>query len=273
MEKCINYTDTGFRFMKPSVLWKSRGILFHLIRRDILVTYKQTILGVFWTALKPLAMAMVIVFVFGRLGSFPDYGLPYILIALPALSFWEFFSNSINRGSICLIDDRGLITRISFPRIILPLNASLRNTLGLIINLAITVGFMLYYEVPITLNLLLLPVVYIFTFLLNFGINLWLSTINVFYRDVMTLVPFILRAGLFISPVAFTLQSVPPKLQKLYCLNPLVGLIESARFCFLGREFLPDFQCLLISGASLLALLLSGLYLFGKCERKFADVI
>jgi lipopolysaccharide transport system permease protein len=259
--------------MKPSILWQSRGILLHLIKRDILVTYKQTLLGVFWAILKPLVMALVIVFVFGRLGSFPNYGLPYILIALPALSFWEFFSSSVNRGSICLIDDRGLITRISFPRIILPLNASLRNTLGFIINLMVIIAFMLYYKVPITLNLLLIPLVYFCTILLNFAINLWLGTINVFYRDVMTLVPFLLRAGLFISPVAFTLESIPVEWKKFYCLNPLVGIIESMRFCILGSTFLPDAECLLISGVSLVCLLLSGLFLFGKYERKFADVI
>lgn len=218
-------------------------------------------------------MAVVIVFVFGRLGEFPSYGLPYILIALPALAFWEFFSSSVNRGSICLIDDRGLITRISFPRIILPLNASLRNTVGLVINLLVALAFMLYYEVPITVNLLLIPLVYLSTVLLNFGINLWLSTLNVFYRDVMTLVPFMLRAGLFISPVAFTLDSVPANWQALYCLNPLVGIIESVRFSVLGEDFRPDLQCLLISGSSLAFLLISGLYLFGKCERKFADII
>ncbi|WP_420385207.1 ABC transporter permease [Roseivirga sp.] len=259
--------------MKLSILWQSRGILFHLIKRDILVTYKQTLLGVFWAILKPLIMALVIAFVFGRLGNFPSYGLPYILIALPALSFWEFFSSSVNRGSICLIDDRGLITRISFPRIILPLNASLRNTLGLVINLIVIIAFMFHYKIPMTLNLLMIPLVYFSTILLNFGVNLWLSTINVFYRDVMTLVPFLLRAGLFISPVAFTLESVPVEWRQIYCLNPLVGIIESMRFCVLGSSFLPDSQCLIISGISLICLLLSGLFLFGKYERKFADVI
>lgn len=239
----------------------------------MLVTYKQTILGVLWTVLKPLIMAVIVVFVFDKIGDFPDYGLPYILIGLSALTPWEFFSNAVNRGSICLIDDRDLITRVNFPRIILFINAALRNTLGLGINLLVTFGFMIYFDVPFTVQLLWIPVIFFFTVLLNLSLGLWLGTMNVFFRDVSTLVPFLLRVGLFISPVGFTLNSVPDLWRDLYCINPLVGIIEIMRFCILGEQFRPDMDCILIGGASLLILLLSGLYVFGKYERRFADII
>ncbi len=273
VEKLISHKDTGFRFMKPLTLWKSRAILYHLIQRDMLITYKQTILGVFWTVLKPLVMAAIIVFVFGRIGRFPDHGLPYILIALSALAFWEFFANAVNRGAICFVDDRDLITRVNFPRIILPLNAALRNTVGLIINLTVICVFMLYYDQPITFRFLLISLIYVATVLLNFGVNLWLGTLNVFFRDVGTLVPFLLRIGLFVSPVAFTFDSVPEQWQRVYSLNPLVGIIEAMRYCVFGDQFLPSWDCLFLGSISLVFLLVSGAYFFGRNERKFADVI
>ena len=273
MEKRISHTDTGFRFMKPSLLWKGRPILFHLIKRDILIAYKQTLLGVVWTILKPLIMVAFIVFVFDKIGDFPDYGFPYVLIGLSALPFWEFFSSAVSRGSQCLIDDRDLVTRVNFPRMILLINASVKNTIGLGINLTVTFVFMIYYGTPLTAYLLWIPVIYLFTLLLNLALSLWLGTINVFFRDVSTVVPFLLRLGLFISPIGFTLKSVPQMWQPIYCLNPLVGIIEAMRFCILGETFRPDLNCMLIGGASLLLLLASGLYVFGRYERRFADLI
>ena len=259
--------------MKPKVLWRSRNLLFHLIRRDLLVSYKQTILGAFWTVLKPLAMAMVIVFVFKQIGDFPDYGQPYLLIAISALAFWEFFSSAVNRGSICLIDDRELITRANFPRILLLLNASLRNTVGLLINLVLVFIFMAYYGTPFTINLLWVPGIFVAVVLLNLSVGLWLGTINVFYRDIGTMVPFVIRLALFLSPVGFTLKSVPAAYQPVYSLNPLVAIIETMRFCVLGDSFFPGWQCIAIGALSLFILLVSGLFIFGKYERKFADII
>jgi lipopolysaccharide transport system permease protein len=273
MEKRISHTDTGFHFMKPRLLWNSRAILFYLIRRDVLVSYKQTVLGVLWTVLKPLTMAMIIVLVFDKIGNFPDYGFPYILIGLSALSIWEFFSNAVSRGSNCFIDDRDLITRVNFPRIILLFNAALRNSLGLGINLLVTFGFMLYHGIPFSIYLLWIPVIFLVAVLLNLALGLWLGTFNVFFRDVGTIVPFLLRIGIFISPVGFTLNSIPVVWQKIYCINPLVGIIEAMRFCVLGETFRPQLDCILIGSASLLILLVSGIYVFGKYERKFADII
>jgi lipopolysaccharide transport system permease protein len=273
MEKHIHHHDKGFRSLRPSTIWQTRELLFHLMKRDLLVTYKQTFLGIAWVALSPLAMALTIIFVFDHIGNFPNYGFPYILIALSALTCWEFFSGAISRGSICLVSDRDLIIRANFPRILLLINAAFKNFAGLSINLCLVFGFMLYFDIPFTFYLLFIPLILLATALLNLAVGLWLGTLNVFRRDINALVPFVLRFGLFISPIAFTLNSVPEQWRFLYYLNPLVAIIESMRFCILGEPFLPPLESYLIGGLTLLILFTSGLYLFGKCEPKFSDVI
>lgn len=273
MEKRISHKDTHSRFLDFQSLWRSRELLAYFVKRDLMVSYKQTILGLLWVLVQPLAMALMILFVFGRIGNFPDYGLPYMLIALSALSIWEFFANSVGRSSICLIDDRDIIIRVNFPRILLLFNSALRNSLGFAINLIVIFGVMFYYGVPITAKVLIIPFIYVMTVLLNLGLGLWVGTCNVFFRDVSTLVPYLLRLGLFVSPVAFTLHSVPEQWQMLYSLNPLVGIIEGMRFCLLGDQFQPSIKILAVSFFSLFTILFSGLYIFGRFERQFADVI
>lgn len=273
MEKRISTKNKQFRHVSFSALWQARDLLLHLMKRDLLVTYKQTVLGAAWVALQPLAMAITIIFVFDHIGDFPDYGFPYFLIALAALVCWEFFSGSVNKGCTCLVDDRDLIVRANFPRIVLLVNAALKNTIGPIINLCVLFGFMVYFNIPFSSTLILIPFIFLATAALNFGLGLWLGTLNVFKRDISALTPYLLRLALFISPVAFTLDSVPEQWRLLYCFNPLVGIIESMRFCILGEQFRPEFYCLAAGSFSLFFLLVSGLYIFGLNERKFADVI
>lgn len=273
MEKKISYQDKSFRYLHPLVLWRARTLLVHLIKRDLLVSYKQTFIGMTWVLIKPFAMSLTIVFVFDRIGQFPDYGFPYLLIALSAMTLWEFFSNAVSRGCICIVDDRDLIVRANFPRVLLAINSALRNSIGFFANLVLVFAIMVYYQVPISVNIIFIPIIFIFTLLLNLSLSLWFGTLNVFFRDVQTLIPFLIRIGLFISPVAFTLQSVPEQWKSLFSINPLVGLIESLRYCLLGEKFWPGTETLLIGVTSLTVLLLSGVYVFGKNERKFADVI
>lgn len=272
-ERHIRSTDTGFKFLKIHTLWNARTLLFFLIKRDIMVAYKQTIFGVLWNLIKPLVTAVIFVFIFDRIGHFPDYDLPYLLIALSGLIIWEFFSNAINWGTLCFINDHEVITKVNFPRVILPFVCSLRNSIGFGINFLVILIFMIYYGIPWTPSLLLVPVLYVITILLNFSISLWLGTLNVFYRDIQAVVPFILRIGLFISPIGFTLKSIPEEWTLIYGLNPLVGIIELMRFCILGNTFLPNKEVLIVSTISLIILLLSGIWFFAKKERKFADVI
>lgn len=273
MEREISANGAGFRFLQPKVLWQSRNILYHLIKRDFLVTYKQTALGVLWALIKPLSMSLAIVFVFREMADFPDYGYPYILIAISALSIWEFFSSTIGKGSNSLVDERELITKISFPRIVIPMSSSVNNIAGLLINLMITMILMIFYQIPFLVNLLLIPFIYVLVIGLNLSCNLLLSTANVFYRDITNIVPFALRLGLFVSPVGFTLNMVPEKWQLLYSLNPLVGIIELMRYSILGEQFLPPTSCLVMSGITLAVLFFSSIIFFAKVERRFADVI
>lgn len=273
MTKHIRSNNKRFRQVGFSAIWQSRELLLHIIKRDLLVTYKQTLLGVGWVAIQPVAMALSIIFVFEHIGSFPDYGVPYILIALTALVCWDFFAGAVNKATTCLTDDRDLIVRANFPRIVLLINASLKNLPGPLINMCVLFGFMLYFDVPFSFSLLLVPLVIIAVAVLNLALGLWLGTLNVFKRDFATLVPYMLRLALFVSPVAFTLKSVPEQWQLLYSLNPLVAIIESMRFLVLGESFRPEFFCIAVGASSLAILLISGIYLFGVNERKFADVI
>lgn len=273
MKKIIRHDDKRFRHVNLPAIWHAREILFHLMKRDIMVTYKQTLLGVGWVVIQPVAMALSIIFVFDHIGSFPDYGVPYILIALSALVCWEFFSGSVAKGTTCLIDDADILVRSNFPRIIFLLNAALKNALGPIINLGVLFGFMVFFNIPFTWNLVLLPFVLALLVLLNLALGLWLGTLNVFKRDIGTFVPYLLRLALFTSPVAFTINSVPEDWQLLYSLNPLVAIIETMRFCILGEAFRPDLNCMIVGACSLALLLLSGIYIFGSNERKFADII
>lgn len=273
MERIIRSRQHVFSYLNLKRLWEVRTAILFLLRRDILVTYKQTVLGVAWNIIRPLITALIIVFVFDQIGNFPDFGIPYFLLAMSALIIWEFFSNAVNWGSVCLLDDREIITKMNFPRVILPFNASIRNLLGFGINLVLTLMGLIYYGLPLHFNLvyvfLSLPVLVLFIF----GVNLWLCTINVFYRDIQAIVPFLLRIGLFVSPVGFTLHSIPEEWKMIYAINPLVGIIEVMRFAFFGEVFLPDFKVLGLGLITTIVLLVSGLWLFGKFERRFADVI
>lgn len=273
MERVISSRTNSWRSLKLSQIWSSRTLVFYLMKTDFLVTYKQTVLGIVWSILKPLAMSIAIVFVFNKVGKFPDYNEPYILIAVSALIIWEFFSSAITKGSISLVDVRGYITRINFPRIAIPISSALSNLIGLMINLIVIFVLLIYYQKPLTINIVFIPLVLLLTFTANMSIILILSTINVFYRDIKNMVPFILRLGLFVSPVGFTLQTIPEQWRLLYSLNPMVSIIELMRFCILGQKFLPEFKYILTSSISLFFLFVIGLVLFSRYERKFADVI
>ncbi len=273
MERVVRSRQGVFDFLNFGRLWESRTAIIFLLRRDVLVSYKQTLLGVLWNVLRPVLTAAIIVFVFQRLGEFPDFGIPYFLLAMSALIIWESFTVAISWGSVCFTDDRNIITKMNFPRVILPFNAALRNTIGFVINLLLTLILMAIYGIPFLWSFLLIPLVYVSLVLFGFAAILWLSTINVYYRDIQAIVPFVLRIGLFISPVGFTFQSIPEAWRLIYSLNPLVAIIESMRYCLFGDVFKPDAVTLFTGGISMVVVLCSGLWLFGKYERRFADVL
>jgi len=271
--RVMKYGGNKYRFIRWSVIWDARFILIGLLKRDLLITYKQTLLGAFWTLIKPMAMSAAIFFVFKKVGQFPTFGAPYLLIALSAFTVWEFFSSSVGKGNTSLVDERDLITKINFPRIIIPLSTSMHNVIGLAINQIVIFGLMVYYGSPFTINLLLIPIIYVLVFIANLSTNLLLSTANVYYRDIRNMVPFALRLGLFISPVGFTFKVIPEEWRLLYSLNPLTGIIELMRFSILGEQFLPETRYLICSGFSLFFVLILSLFVFGKYERRFADII
>ncbi len=255
-------------------LWRYRELFWQLAWRNVLIRYKQTMLGITWALLQPLLTMLVFTVVFGYLAKLPSNGAPYAVLTLAALVPWQFFSNAMSESSNSLVASQGMITKIYFPRAIIPASAVLSGMIDFLISLVLLVGLMLWYQVPFTLRLLALPLFSILAFLAAFGIGLWLSALNVKYRDVKYVVPFLTRIGLYVTPVGFAVSVVPEKyLFWFYTLNPLVGIVEGFRWCILGGNFEPLWSGVISSSLLILILLISGAYYFRTTERTFADVI
>lgn len=254
-------------------LWRYRELFLHLAWRDILIRYKQTYLGVAWALLQPLLMMVVFTVVFGRLGKFESQGAPYEVMTLAGLVPWLFFANAMSSSSNSLIAAANMVSKIYFPRLIIPASAVLGGLVDFGIALGILFGMMLFYGVSFSPLLLLLPVFFAVALLAAFATGLWLSALNVKYRDVKYVVPFIVTMGLYVSPVAFMSAKVPEHWRFLYNLNPMVGVIDGFRWCVLGPAFQPYWPGFGMSVAVIAVLLVSGAFYFRSAEKTFADVI
>lgn len=255
-------------------LWRYRELFWELSWRNVLIRYKQTLLGLAWALLQPLLTMLVFVVVFSYIAKLPSNGAPYAVLTLAALVPWQFFSNAMSESSNSLIASQGMITKVYFPRAIIPASAVLSGMVDFLVSLALLLGLMLWYEVPFTIRLFALPLFALLAFFAAFGVGLWLSALNVKYRDVKYVVPFLTRIGLYITPVGFAISMVPEKwLLWFYTLNPLVGIIEGFRWCILGGSFEPLWLGVLNGTAVILIVLVTGAYYFRTTERTFADVI
>jgi lipopolysaccharide transport system permease protein len=254
-------------------LWRYRELFWFLAWRDILVRYKQTYLGVIWAVLQPFLTVVIFTIIFGYLAKIPTHGAPYAVMNLAALVPWMFFANAMSESSNSLIASQNMITKIYFPRLIIPASATLSGTVDFIISLGMLGAFMLYYDVPFTARLLLLPVFFLVAFLAAFGVGLWLSALSVRYRDVKYIVPFFTRIGLYASPVAFSSTMLPVDWQVWYNLYPVVGVIDGFRWCVLGDAFQPNWGGFVLGILVVLVVLVTGALYFRKMERTFADVI
>jgi lipopolysaccharide transport system permease protein len=258
-------------------LWHYRELFFFLTWRDILIRYKQTYLGVAWALLQPLLLTLVFTIIFGRLGKFQSGGAAYEVMTLAGLVPWLFFANALSAGSGSLIASSNMVSKIYFPRLIIPASAVLSGVIDFAISLLILFGLMLWNHVPLRPHLLLLPCFFLVAFLAAFAAALWLSALNVRYRDVKYVVPFLVQMGLYASPVAFMSSLVAEKLgaqwQFWYNLNPMVGVIDGFRWCILGPQFEPYWPGFLVSVAMILVLNVSGAFYFRSAEKTFADVI
>jgi len=254
-------------------LWSYRELLYFLTWRDIKVRYKQTLLGVVWAIMQPLFTMLVFTLFFGRLAGMDARtdGMPYPLFAFAGLLPWTFFANAITNSGNSLVGSANLITKVYFPRMIIPGAAVAAGLVDLGIAFIMLVGLMIYYQVTITWTLLMLPVLVILTALLAVGVGMWLSALNVKYRDIRFAMPFVIQLWLFVSPVIFPANILPEKWRWVMDLNPLTGIIEGYRSSVFGRPI--NWTALGISTVITLLILIYASYSFRRMEKTFADIV
>lgn len=254
-------------------LWKYRELFLFLAWRDILVRYKQTAIGIAWSVLRPFLTMIVFTIVFGTLAKLPSNGVPYPIMVYAAMLPWQFFANSLSESSNSLIDNANLLTKVYFPRLIVPAGSVIVALVDFFISLVILFGIMAWYRYLPDVRMLLLPFFLALAFLASFGAGLWLSALNVKYRDFRYVVPFLVQFGLYISPVGFSSAIVPEKWRMLYFLNPMVGVIDGFRWAILGDAFPVYWPGLLLSASLTMVMFVGGLLYFRNMERSFADVV
>jgi lipopolysaccharide transport system permease protein len=254
-------------------LWRYRELFYFLAWRDILVRYKQTAIGIAWALIRPFLTMIVFSVIFGKLANLPDQGVPYPILVFSAMLPWQFFSNSLSECSNSLIGNSNLISKVYFPRLVVPISAVVVSFVDFLISGMILLGLMAWYNFVPTWRILTLPFFIAIAFAASMGAGLWLASLNVKYRDFRYIVPFIVQFGLYISPVGFSSNIVPERWRFLYSLNPIVGVIDGFRWAILGGEstlYLPGF---FLSLGLVFFLLVTGVWYFRKMERTFADVI
>ncbi|MEQ8538027.1 MAG: ABC transporter permease [Coleofasciculus sp. D1-CHI-01] len=255
-------------------LWRYRELFYFLAWRDILVRYKQTIIGIAWALIRPLLTMVVFTVVFGKIAKLPsEAGAPYPILVFAAMLPWQFFANSLSECSNSLITNANLISKVYFPRLIVPTSAVIVSFVDFMISGIILLGLMAWYDFVPSWRIMTLPLFIGIAFMASMGVGLWLASLNVKYRDFRYIVPFIVQFGLYISPVGFSSSLVPEGWRFIYSLNPMVGVIDGFRWAILGGEsklYLPGFALSLGLVALLFA---SGIWYFRKVERTFADVI
>jgi len=251
-------------------LWAYRELLYFFVWRDIKVRYKQTALGAAWAVIQPFFTMVVFSIFFGRLAKLPSDGVPYPVFTYCALVPWTYFATSLTMSSNSLVDHARLITKVYFPRLLVPAASVLAGLVDLAIAAAVLVGMILYYGIVPGPAVVALPAFVLLAAATALGVGLWLSALNVQYRDVRYTVPFLVQFWLFLTPVAYSSSLVPPRWRPLYGLNPMTGVVEGFRWALLGTE--PPKAMLLVSVGSVVLLVIGGLFYFRRMERRFADL-
>jgi lipopolysaccharide transport system permease protein len=253
-------------------VWKYRELFYFLTKRDIKVRYKQTVLGGLWAIIQPVFTMIVFTLFFGRLAKVPSDGIPYPIFVYAGLLPWTYFANALTASGNSLVGSANLITKVYFPRLIIPASASLAGLLDFFIAMLVLGVLMVYYQFLPTYALLLFPFLVALTFLCAVGVGLWLSALNVEYRDIRYAIPFLIQIWMFVSPVIYPVSIVSEEYQWLLALNPMGGVITAFRASLLGHQPI-DWFLLGISTAIILFLFLSGMYYFRRMEKTFADVV
>ena len=253
-------------------VWSARELLYFFVWRDVKVRYKQTAIGVAWAVLQPLLNMVVFSLFFGKLAKIPSAGLPYPVFYYCALLPWTYFATALASATTTVVDQQHIVTKVYFPRVVLPLAAVVSGLLDLGIGFVLFLAMMLYYRIEPGPAILMLPAFVLLAVLTALGVGLWLSALNAIYRDVRYVLPFLVQFWMFASPVAYPSSLVPERWRWLYGLNPMAGVIEGFRWSLTGRGQPPDLL-LAASAGAVLAVLASGLFYFHRAESTIADVV
>ena len=247
-------------------------LIYFLIWRDIKVRYKQTVLGAAWAIIQPFFTMLVFSLFFGRLAKIPSDGIPYPIFSYAALVPWTFFAHGVSQSANSLVSSSDLITKVYFPRLAMPIATVLSGTVDFILAFVVLLGMMLYFGIAPTINVVWLPLLLLLALVTSLGAGLWLSAMNVQFRDVRYIVPFLTQFWLFATPIAYPSSLLSEPWRTLYGINPMVGVVEGFRWALLGTDTAPG-PIIIVSTLAALALLASGAYYFRYMEKTFADII
>jgi lipopolysaccharide transport system permease protein len=263
---------TGFAGLELANLWDYRELIVYLAWRDVLVRYKQTAIGIAWALIRPIFTMLVFVIVFGRLGKLPSDGVPYPLLTFSGLLAWQLFSNAFGESSASVVGSSSMISKVYFPRLIVPLSSVIASLIDFAVMLVFLVGLMIWYRVPVRPTVVFLPLFTLIALVFALGLGIWFSALFVKYRDIRHVLPFIVTMGTYISPVGFSSSIVPARWRPLYALNPMVATIDGMRWSLYGRPALHPGE-IWIAIAVAIGVLLGGVYYFRQTETTFADLI
>jgi lipopolysaccharide transport system permease protein len=253
-------------------LWRYRELLYFLTWRDIKVRYKQTVLGAAWAVLQPLLTMLVFSVIFGYLARLPSDGIPYPVFTYTALLPWQLFAYALNQSSTSLVNDQNLITKIYFPRLVIPISSVIAGVVDVAIAFLVMIGLMLLYRIPLTTRILTLPLLVAFAVVTALGVGFWLSALNVKYRDVRYALTFLAQMWFYATPIAYSSTMIPEQWRLIYGLNPMTGVVEGFRWALLGKENSVGWM-ILVSGIVVVILFIGGLAYFKRMEDNFADII
>jgi lipopolysaccharide transport system permease protein len=262
----------GWVSLRLGALWRFRELLYFLIWRDVKVRYKQTLLGAAWAILQPLATMMVFSIFFGKLARMPSDGVPYPLFAYVALVPWTFFANGLTLSSNSLVANQTLLRKVFFPRLVIPVSAVASGLLDFAIAFVVLLGLAAKYGVTPTAHMVWIPLLVLLALVTALGVGLWFAALNVLYRDIQYVVPFLVQVWLYATPIVYPSSLVPERWRTLYAINPMVGVVEGFRWALLGTGTAPG-PMMVVSSAAAVAILIAGLFFFRRMEKSFSDMV
>jgi len=253
-------------------IWNYRELLYFLVWRDLKVRYKQTLIGVGWAVVQPLVTMIIFTIIFGELVKVPSDGLPYPVFAYSALLPWNYFASALQRCVASVVGDSALVSKVYFPRLILPLAGTVSGLVDFLISLGFLLVMMAWFGISVSMAILTLPVFLFLALCTALAVGLWLSALNVRFRDVGHAIPFLVQVWMYASPIVYPVSVIPEKYRVLYSFNPMAGVIEGFRWALLGKQS-PDFLVMAISATVVFVLIFAGIVFFRNLEQTFADVV